>query len=225
MRVYLDTAQLEKTLMNIVKYSNGFLEGAQLGKRQFLNSLGLGVIQALGQYIDTMARGNEKAMHHVYEWYQTGSPSARLFELSYTVSNLGLSLNSTFRQSSSVKQNSSIPFYDKAKIMENGIPVTIRPKKSGVLAFEVDGAAVFTSNEVRVDNPGGTQVKGEYERVFDTFFQQYFSQAFLRASGILDYIKNPIIYKKNFASGAIGGNSVGKKVGYTWITNAKIGIE
>jgi hypothetical protein len=32
------------------------------------------------------------------------------------------------------------------------------------------------------------------------------------------------LYKKNIAAGSRGGRQVGKKVGYTWIANAKVGV-
>jgi hypothetical protein len=224
-RVSIKTNNFEKELLNIANYSMGFLEGAQKGKKVFLDNLGRGVIFALGQYIDVEARANRDALHHVYEWYQTGSPQARLFDINYTVSNLGLSINSTFRQSRTLQQDATTPFYNKAKIMEDGIPVVIRPKKNSVLRFYEGGETVFTSKPVTVRNPGGNQVEGSFERVFDEFMARYFTQAFLRASGISDYISNPIIYKKNIAAGAKQGRSKGVSTGYKWITNAKIEVE
>jgi hypothetical protein len=224
-RVSIQTNNFEKELLNIANYSLGFLEGAQKGKKVFLDNLGRGVIFALGQYVDVEARANKEALHHVYEWYQTGSPQARLFDITYTVSNLGLSLNSTFRQSRTIQQDATTPFYNKAKIMENGIPVVIRPKKNSVLRFYEGGETVFTSKPVTVRNPGGNQVEGSFERIFDEFMTRYFTQAFLRASGISDYISNPVIYKKNLPAGAKQGRPKGLSTGYKWITNAKIEVE
>jgi hypothetical protein len=221
----MQTKNFEKELLNIANYSMGFLEGAQKGKKVFLDNLGRGVIYALGQYVDVEARANKEALHHVYEWYQTGSPQARLFDIKYTVSNLGLSLNSTFRQSRTLQQDASTPFYNKAKIMEDGIPVVITPKKNSVLRFYEGGETVFTSKPVTVRNPGGNQVEGSFERIFDEFMRRYFTQAFLRASGVSDYISNPIIYKKNIAAGAKQGRPKGVSTGYKWITNAKIEVE
>lgn len=225
MRVSIQTNNFEKELLNIANYSLGFLEGAQKGKKVFLDNLGRGVIFALGQYVDVEARANKEALHHVYEWYQTGSPQARLFDITYTVSNLGLSLNSTFRQSRTIQQDATTPFYNKAKIMENGIPVVIRPKKNSVLRFYEGGETVFTSKPVTVRNPGGNQVEGSFERIFDEFMTRYFTQAFLRASGISNYISNPVIYKKNLPAGAKQGRPKGVSTGYKWITNAKIEVE
>lgn len=224
MKVNLNSTSFEKTLQNVVNYSFGFIEGVQSGKKVMLDNLGKGTIEALNQYIDAMARGDQAALHHVYEWYQTGSPAARLFDLDYTVSNAGLSLKSSFRQSNTVAENSTEPFYNKARIMENGIAVTISPKRKA-LVFEEGGETIFVSRPITVNNPGGTAVEGSYERVFDSFFKNYFTQAFLKASGLFEYISKPVLYKKNIAAGSRGGRQVGKKVGYTWIANAKVGVE
>jgi hypothetical protein len=211
-----------KDLNNIVNYSLGFLEGAEAGKTAFLNNLGVGTIEALKQFVDSIARTSPETMHHVYEWGQTGSPNARLFDIEYTVSNLGLSLKSTFRQSTSIKSGSNTPFYNKARIMESGIPVQIKPKNSTVLVFEQNGETVFTPNPVRVVNPGGSDVPGSYERAFDMFINQYFSQAFLNSSGIMGKLKDLSIYKKNLSVGARAGKSHGLNIGYRWIMNAGI---
>jgi hypothetical protein len=113
-----------------------------------------------------------------------------------------------------------VPFYDKARVMENGIPVVIKPRNSNVLAFEENGEIVFTKNAVVVENPGGQATQGAFEKTFDSFFRSYFSQSFLRSSGILDYLKRPMAYKNNFGAGARGGKSVGVSTGYRWIINA-----
>ena len=210
---------------NIVQYAIGFLDGVQKGKKILLNNLGQGTIQAMAQYVDVSARGNPAALHHVYEWSQTGSPSARLFDINYTVSNLGLSINSTFRQSRTVRQDSHTPFYNKAKIMEEGIPVTIKPKKSSVLVFTEEGETVFTKSPIVVRNPGGDRVQGSFERTMDEFILRYFKQSFLRASGIYDYINKPTVFKKNIKAGSKVGKSKGVETGFKWIANAKVGVE
>lgn len=222
MRIITNTKSFNKTMKNIVDYSIGFLDGIHGGKTAFLDNLGKETIEILKQYIDTNAKMNPQLLHHVYEWYKVGVTTARLFDINYTVSNLGLSLKSTFSQSKSIANGANEPFYNKAIIMEKGTTVIIKPKKSNVLAFEVDGEVVFTSNDVVVTNPGG-QVKGEFERVFDSFFRNYFKQSFLNASGIFDYLKNPTIYKKNMPIGAKIGRTTGYYTGYTWVANAAVG--
>ena len=207
---------------NFVQYSLGFIDGVQVGKQKFLNNFGQTVIETLKSYIDSNAKVDPQMLHHVYEWNSVGSPDARLYDLSYSISGFGISINSTFKQSNSVKNGSYEPFYNKAEIMENGIPITIRPKRANVLSFNVDGEQVFTKGPVKVETPGGQEVTGSYEKVFDSFFNRYFSQAFLIASGIIDYIEKPLAYKNSLASGIRGGKSVGRKVGYQWIANAGV---
>jgi hypothetical protein len=225
MRAVFDSAQFKKEMSNIVDYSMGFLEGIQRGKTIFLKTVGLETVELMKEFIDSNARVNPDMLHHVYEWNQTGSPSARLYDISYTTSNLGLSFRSSFRQSTSIKNGSRTPFYDKARVMEEGIPVVIRPRVAQALAFEDNGETVFTKNEVRVDNPGGTEVQGGFEKVFDMFFNRYFSQAFLRVSGIARYLENPVVYRKDMAAGKRLGRSKGLSTGYRWIANAGVGIQ
>jgi hypothetical protein len=225
MLVRIDTKAFEKQLTNIANYSFGFLDGINRGKKEFLNNLGKGVIFALGQYIDSEARANSSSLHHVYEWYKTGSPTSRLFNLNYTVSNLGLSINSTFKQSSTMKEDMTVPFYNKAKIMEDGIPVVIKPKGSGALKFKEGGQEIFVRKVVTVRNPGGEEVEGSFERVFDEFMRRYFTQAFLRSSGLLAYLNKPVAYKKNLLAGSKMGRSKGLDTGYKWIINAKVEVE
>jgi hypothetical protein len=223
MRAVFNSNQFKKEMNNIVNYSVGFLEGVQKGKTVFLKTVGLETVELMKEFIDSNARVNPEMLHHVYEWNQTGSPSARLYDISYTTSNLGLSFRSSFSQSTSIKDGSRTPFYDKARIMEYGIPVTIRPKVAQVLAFEDGGETIFTQGPVRVDNPGGMQVEGGFEKVFDMFFNRYFSQAFLRVSGIAKYLENPQVYKKDMQAGKKMGKTKGLSTGYRWIANAGMG--
>lgn len=222
--VSINTKNFQITMNNIIQYSYGFLDGVQKGKKIFLNNLGPSTIEALKRYIDIEARANPAALHHVYEWYQSGSPTARLFDINYTVSNMGLSLNSTFKQSKTVSRDGTVPFYDKARIMENGIPVTITPKKSA-LVFKDSGQTIFTKKSVNIMSPGGDEVVGSFENIFDQFINIYFKQSFLKSSGVYEYIKKPTIYKKNIRSGSKGGRAVGVATGFKWIANTRIEAE
>ena len=215
--------QFKKDMNNIVNYSVGFLEGVQRGKTVFLKTLGMETVEIMKEFIDSNARVNPQMLHHVYEWTMTGSPDARLYDISYTTSNLGLSFRSSFSQSTSIKDGSRTPFYDKARIMEYGIPVTIRPKVAQVLAFDDNGETIFTRGPVEVMNPGGTEVEGGFEKVFDMFFNKYFSQAFLRTSGVARYLENPQVYKKDMPAGKRMGKAKGLSTGYRWIANAGMG--
>ena len=217
-----DSKQFKKDMDNIINYSIGFVDGVSSGKNAFLNSIGPEIVELASQYIDSNANVSPATLHHVYEWYQTGSPDARLFDIDYTVSNLGLSFISKFKQSNTIKNGSREPFRDKARIMENGISVTIKPKNVDVLRFEINGDVVYTKRPVVVDNPGGATQDG-FAKAFDAFFGRYFTQSFLRSSGLSDYFDNPIVYKINLQKGKRMGRSQGLSTGYRWVANAAVG--
>jgi hypothetical protein len=208
-----------KEMNNIIQYSIGFTEGVKRGKKHILSAIGVNAIELLKQYIDSSARTNPAILHHVYEWNQVGSPNGRLYDINYTISGIGLSIKSTFRQSTSIKEGSTVPFYNKAKIIEDGIPVVIRPVRASVLAFSDAGEQVFTKGPVVVENPGGTEAQGGFNKIFDSFFNNYFTQAFIKSSGVMQYLTNPVSYKKNLSAGKRGGRSVGISTGYTWVAN------
>ena len=222
MQLRMDTKNFMKQMNNLMQYSYGFLDGIEQGKTTFFHNLGRETIKALELYIDVEARSNQQALHHVYEWYQTGSPQARLFDLKFTVSNLGLSFGNNFKQSKSLSHNATEPFINKALVMESGMQVVIEPKKSDVLAFEINGEQVFTKNPVVVENPGGDAVAVSFEKVFDEFFQYYFKQSFLKASGIFNYLEKPTLYKQNLRNGLKFGRQAGIESGIRWIANARV---
>jgi hypothetical protein len=216
-----DGRQFMKDINNIIEYSAGFVDGVELGKKEFLNNLGNAIEDMAGNFIDTMAKVDPQQLHHVYEWYRVGSPDARLFDIKYSVSNLGLSFTSIFRQSETIKDGSREPFYNKAQVMESGQSVTIAPRNSTVLAFDVDGQTIFTKGPITINNPGGN-VQGQYSNIFDMFFSKYFSQSFLRVSGLYDYFNNPLVYKQDLRKGKASGRSQGVTTGYRWVVNAKV---
>jgi hypothetical protein len=223
MKPVYNSKKFKKEMNNIMRYSFGFLDGVQKGKTPFLKSLGVQTVEIMKQFVDSNARVNPEMLHHIYEWNRTGSPAARLYDISFTTSNIGLSFKSSFRQSESIQDGSKTPFYDKAKIIESGVSVLIKPRNSDVLAFEEDGEMVFTKKPIKVTNPGGVEAQGGFEKTMDLFFNKYFSQSFLRTSGVAQYLENPVVYKKNLRAGKTRGRSKGLSVGYTWVANAGVG--
>jgi hypothetical protein len=225
MIITANTRMFEKQMRNVVDYSIGFLDGVKSGKPLFLDNLGSGIVFALGQYIDVMASANPKALHHIYEWNNVGSPSARLFDVDYRVTGMGLTLGSKFKQSRTVSSDMTQPFYNKAKIMEQGTPVKIIPTGNNPLKFNSSTGQVFTKSPVLVNNPGGDEVAGSFERTVQEFLSKYLTQSFLRSSGLYEYIEKPVLYKKNIRSGSKLGRSKGIETGFSWITHATIGVE
>jgi hypothetical protein len=215
--VNFNTADFAKEMNGILSYSKGFIEGAKTGKQELLITIGEKTKEFLNQYIDSNARTNQAVLNHVYEWSEVGSENARLFDIEYVATGAGLTFKSNFKQSTSIREGSNVPFYDKARIMEQGIPVTIRPRKSDVLVFEQDGEQVFTKSPVRNANPGGSQTTGGFQETVDSFFNSYWRQSFLQTSGIKDILNNTIEYKKNLPRAKVGGRSQGFDVGYRWI--------
>lgn len=218
----LDLKDFNKTMNNVIQYSVGFMEGVERGKPAFMQKLGKSVIEAMKQFIDANARVNPAMLQHVYEWEQSGNPNSRLFDLNYRSTKTGISIGATFRQSTSVKAGSYVPFYDKARIMENGIPVTIRPIRAKALRFETEEGTVFTKQPVTVKNPGGEQAARGLENTIDTFINQYFSQSFLKMSGLGRYIERAELFKRDFRKAKNGGKSAGISAGYRWIVNAEV---
>lgn len=213
-----ETSDFQKEMKALISYTNGFLDGARVGKQELLHTIGKKTVEMLNEFIDANARTNDAVLHHVYEWYQSGNPSARLFDIEYKVSGGGLTFSSTFRQSSSVSSGSTVPFYDKARIMEQGIPVRIKPVRAQVLAFEDNGDQVFTKSPVTVKNPGGQQAAGGFKNTADIFFNSYWRQSFLQATGIDRILANTTQFKQNLPKAKAGGRAVGYDVGYRWIS-------
>ena len=215
----LDTKMFMKDMNNILNYSEGFLEGAKRGKPEMLTKMGYQIKEILLEYIDTMARVDPAKLSHVYEWYQSGSSAARLFDIECTVSSAGITFFSTMTQSKSIANGASEPFYNKAKIMESGAPITIKPKKAKYLAFETESGTVFTKKPVTVSKPGGPDAEGGLDDTIRTFFMDYMTQAILTSSGLLRHLATPKEYSKYFKSGKLNGRAAGISAGHKWVVN------
>jgi hypothetical protein len=221
--VNMNNLEVNKKLNNVVRYSNGFLDGVEMNKIIFMNMLGEYVVDMLGKYIDTQARGNRAALHHVYEWGATGSQGARLFKMNSAATKSVISITGSFLPSSSISDNATEPFVDKANIMENAIGITIEPRNSSVLAFEADGETVFTMNSVYVANPGGDAVAGSFGKTVESFFDVYFTRMIMQP--FLMDLATADEYVKYFPAGATSGYSVGVKAGKEYLNSVGVVIE
>ena len=214
--------QFQKDMKNIMEYSQGFLDGTKAGRVVFFKELGLEVKNILEEFIDSNASVSPQTLHHMYEWNQLGQASGRLFNITAVSNSYGITFTSSFNQSQTIKNGSRVPFYDKARIMELGIPVVIKAKESKVLVFEDNGDTVFTAGPINISDPGGAAAQGGFEKTFNMFFSKYLSQAFLRSTGITAYLEKPIVYKANLTQGKKVGRSAGYKTGYRWIASAGV---
>jgi hypothetical protein len=220
MKLKINNIQFQRDMDNIIKYSQGFLDGTKAGKELFFRNLGVEVKNILGEFIDSNASVSPQTLHHMYEWNQIGQDSGRLFNINAIATGYGINFTASFNQSRTIKDGSRVPFYDKAKIIEFGIPVVIKAKTSNVLVFEDNGDTVFTPGPIDVTNPGGIAAQGGFEKTFNMFFSRYLSQAFLRSTGVAAYLEKPTVYKSNLPQGKRVGRSEGYKTGYRWIASA-----
>ncbi len=218
LRVKIDSKEINRILKNSVSYSYGFLDGVEIDQILFNQRLGEYAVDALGMYIDAQARGNPEAFHHVYEWGSVGNKNARLFEINVRSSKRIITFSGKFLKSNTPSPESNDIFYDKASVMENGIEVVVEPKFSDVLAFEVDGEMVFTTNSIFIANPGGEQVEGSFGRAVDNFFNVYFTKSLLKP--FMKKLENPIEFSQSFAAGARVGRSAGITAGKTYLRSA-----
>lgn len=223
MTVSIDITELVTKLNNIVAYSEGFLTEVQVQRKNFNNEIGNYLIPVLGQYIDGLARVSPESLHHVYEWGQVGVASARLFEFNMVATATNITFNGTFLESTSTSPTGTVPFVDKARVMERGITIVIEPKDAQALVFEApDGSTVFTTSPVVVENPGGEAVAGSFEAAVDSFFTTYVTKEILWP--ILKKMERAKEYKQLFAAGAKGGRSTGQQAARKYMNGATDGI-
>ena len=141
-------------------------------------------------YIDSQARTKPKSLHHVYEWSKPGNPSSRLFDLNFIESS-GLSFKLDYQMLPSKsyvpnkKGGKRYKFVEKASVMESGMPVTIAPRSSKRLVFEVNGITVFMPKgaSVVVKSPGGKASTNQFKLAYSKFFSGQLVNESLKKSG------------------------------------------
>jgi hypothetical protein len=213
--VKINAMQLNKTLNNVVDYSEGFLKGIDMKSIEFNNEVANFTHAALNKYIDSQARMNPLRLHHVYEWGKAGNQSSRLFEFDTRVLGRTISFSGKFLPSKSISNTSSEPFVNKANIMENDIQVVIEPKNSDVLVFENNGETVFTTNAIYIDHPGGDEVAGSFGETVSNFFDNYFTNGLLKP--LINKLSTASEFAASFSSGAKSGSNVGIRAGKEYL--------
>lgn len=199
------------------------LEANAAFKNLFKKTIFNQIEKDFGQYVDAQARTKPKSLHHVYEWNKVGNPTARLFNL-YLIDTGGLSfrIGRDFKLSKSTvpsknkKQKKKYVFANKASVMEEGMPIVIRPKSAERLVFELDGATVFMpkGSSVTVKRPGGKSATNQFALTYGRFFGGQLVNSSIKASGfqrifntkIAKALEAPINIKKvqySFSAGKI----------------------
>jgi len=161
-------------------------------KSLFKNTIFNQIEKDFGQYVDAQARTKPNSLHHVYEWNKTGNPSFRLFRL-HLIDTGGLSfrVGRDFKVSKSSvpsknkKQKKRYVFENKASVMEEGMPVIIRPRSAERLVFELDGRTVFMpkGTSVTVKRPGGKSATNQFSITFGRFFGGQLVNSSIKSSG------------------------------------------
>ena len=220
-----DTKALTATLNNIVSYSEGFTRGVHAEQINFNRDLGFFIQEALGKFIDSKARANPQSLHHVYEWGMVGNHAGRLFDFSMTYTKSFVTFTARFLPSAKPSETSQEPFREKARIMEDGITITISPEIADFLVFQEDGETIFTSETVVIENPGGPAVAGSFEKSVKEFFTSYLTAGLLKSAGIFDKLRYAKEYSDRFAQGAKVGGTAGVSAGRQYLSLGGIRIE
>jgi hypothetical protein len=143
-----------------------------------------------GDYIDAQARINPSTLHHVYEWKKTGNKTARLFTLDLKES-MGLSfrIGYSFKDSKAMVPTnygkSRHVFREKARVMEAGQTVVIRPRSAERLVFEIDERVIRMPKgvAVTVKKPGGGKATNRFQIAYARFFTGNLVNLSIKKSG------------------------------------------
>ena len=184
----VDTGKMPEKIMAVAEYHSKLLTELHennANKNLIIESALKKIGKHFGLYLDNLARRDHMSFHHVYETGETGNENARLFK--YTIS--GSKINYSFSEASKPEKSGSV-FKRKAFVMEEGKSITIVPKNTKFLSFQVNGEQVF-SKKVFVPNPGGSRVAGSFKSAFDSYMQNNANQL-LTDIGFYDRINNEI---------------------------------
>jgi len=217
-----DAKEFLTTITNIVQYSEGFVGEAKRNELKLSKGVAEMSIDAFYDYLDGLARSHPGMLHHIYEWGEVGNPFERLVELKTEISGKTVEVSADFLQSYSVSENSNEEFYNKAQVMEEGIPVVINEVNAKALFFMIDGQEFFRVGPIFIANPGGDATRGSFVKAFNEFYGEYFENVFLQSIRFYDKLRNPKEYSSHIKSAAKSQNahSLGKSAGFAWIDRA-----
>jgi hypothetical protein len=218
----VDAKDLIKSLTNVTKYSQGFVDEAKKNESKITRKLANTSVTVFYDYLDGLARSHPGMLHHVYEWGQVGDPFGRLYELTISLSSKSAVVSADFLTSETTSGNSDQIFYDKAEVMEEGSPVVVSEKDANVLFFEIEGEEFFRNGPIYIANPGGSATRGSFVKAFNEFYNIYFEKQYLNAIKFYDHFR----YSKEYVAGVRGaaksGNaySMGKSAALSWINSS-----
>ena len=214
-----------KMLNNLVSYSDGFIKETKAQESTVTKRLAKSSVSGFYEYLDQLARVNPGMLHHVYEWGRVGDANSRLFDLKVSLSKNNAVITSEFLTSETPSDTSNEPFYEKARIMEEGIPVVIQEVQAQALFFEIDGIEYFRTGPIVIENPGGSEVRGSFVAQFEEFYNNYLNDVYLRSIRFYQYFMDAREYERNFNTAMNSGNAgeIGRKTALSWIENMPVG--
>jgi hypothetical protein len=214
-----DSKDFVKKITNVVQYSKGFSDEAKKNESRLSHGVAELSIDVFYDYLDGLARTHPGMLHHVYEWGEAGNPFDRLVELTTNFSGKTVEVSADFLQSYSISDNSTESFYNKAQVMEEGIPVVINEVNAKALFFMIDGQEFFRVGPIFIANPGGDATRGSFVRVFNEFYEQYFEDVYLQSIRFYDKLRNPKEYSRYIKAASRGQNAynLGKNAALSWI--------
>lgn len=220
--IKFDGKEAMNMLNNLVDYSNGFIKETKAQQKTVTSRLAETSINAFYDYLDTLARTNPGMLHHVYEWGAVGNPEARLVELKKRLTANLANIDSEFISSSSIPESGTEPFYEKATIMEEGIPITVQAVQAQAMFIQYQGEEFFRTGPIVIENPGGESVRGSFVRAFEDFYNNYFDQVYLKSIRYYEHFKNPKGFSSNFGSAVKSSNAagIGRTTALKWVLNA-----
>ncbi len=221
----INSKKAMKVLSNLVQYSDGFIKEAKAQEATVTKRLAKTSVNGFYEYLDQLARVNPGMLHHVYEWGRVGDSNSRLFDLKIKISKNNAMITSDFLPSEIPSDTSNEPFYNKATIMEEGIPVVIQEVEAQALFFEIDGVEYFRTGPIIIENPGGPEVRGSFVQQFEEFYNTYLDDVYLKAIRFYQYFMDAKEYERNFNGAMNSSNAyqVGRKTALSWIENMPMG--
>lgn len=193
-----NTGKFAEKVMALSTYDGTLLQSLYvnpINKQKINRGAALLIKNYFNQYLDSRARQNPSAYHHVYEFDKTGNPSARLFNAVISNTSDGTAvINYSFTPAKEPNRE-GFPFPNKAEIMEEGQTVIITPKKAQYLRYELEDGRFVSSKKSVINNPGGTQVKGSFESTFRGFIANQ-GPVILNRLGFFKKIEQVMINKR-----------------------------
>lgn len=218
--IKFDGKEAKRMLDNIVSYSEGFIKETKAKEPTITSRLAETSIEAFYDYLDGLARTNPGMLHHVYEWGAVGNPGARLVELKKQLAgSRGANILADFIQSSSIPEGGNEPFYDKAEIMEEGIPITVQATEAQAMFFQIGNQEFFRTGPIVIENPGGEETRGSFLEAFEEFYNVYFDDVYLRAIRFYEHFENPRGFTPGFNRAVRSANagSIGRSTALQWV--------